>query len=732
MNNLRRSFFNARLYLEGIRQLKIVGIMGAVIMAGAAFLIPLGDNISNANYEAYINGQWVHSGGRVVTYSVLELNPFIVATFFLLTPLMVLVLFHFLNKRNACDFYHAIPDTRTSLFISYGSAILTWNFAILLLSYVITAISGVLFRFVAVDYSQAFVVFINCIMGCFFMFGVFAIAMSLTGTIFTNFAVAVMILAVPRTIVTVFVYMLTSAVKIVPFSFSTSVLDDRLNVVTNLVTGLFIRGDVDGLFMWKSTLYTFIVGLLYCLIALLLFKKRKSEAAASAAVNQKLQCAIRQIPAIMISLIPLALIIDNKVTECEMEASERFGIVVLYLIAVLAYFIYELITTRKLRNLLKAIPGLLWLVVFNAAFYGLFFVSYCAILNNVPKTDDVKYVNINFSQQYYYRDDNFYSREMETINIESEEVKELLLSELERNAVQIKEKDSVWNYVENPSSYYIQNTTRILVEFHTGFGKKTRYVYVSPQKMDELLELLKEDERIADAVFEPVPLEDIKAYSYTGSEVTKEEIYEVYLAYIEDLKNMDKKEAYYNVMIDTRFYSSHVSNFSFTLNNNSSIYVSVGFYTPNAMQAYLKLINSNPAEQTNLLKELLNSRIWNNDEEYEYYNLGFDLTVYPEDDDYSTFYISGEMERYTEGTEHVYYSNGRYNLNSEESIEKLADIAKLIEGTDNITDKSQGNVLYIHYWETYKPMGKEEDTTVDKIRYYIIDDKTMKLLKELY
>lgn len=737
-NSKKKAFFNVRLYLEGIRQLKIVGVMGAIIMAGAAFLIPLADNISNSNKESYINGKWVYIGGVVRTYSVFQLNPFIIASFLILTPLMVMALFDFLNKRNACDFYHAVPDTRTCLFVSYGSAVLTWNAAILLLSYVITAISGAVFPFVTVDYSQAFVIFINCMAGCFFMLGVFVIAMSLTGTIFTNLAVGVMILVVPRTIVTVFVYLLTDAVWILPFSFGDSILDDRLNVVTNMVTGVLIRGEVSGLFMWKSTLYTLIVGAVYCVIALKLFKERKSEAAATAAINVKLQCAIRLIPAILISLIPLAVLINNRTSNYEMDSIEYFDIVVLYLIAVLSYFLYELITTKKLKNLLRAIPGLLWLVVFNAAFYGLFLISCYTILNNVPQAANVKYVNIDFGSQYYYgqfdlsSDDSYYVQEVKKISIDSEEVKELLVSELERNVDCVKENESVWNYIEYPASSYISNTTRVVVEFHTNFGSKTRFVYLSPQKMDRLMELLQADSQIEDVIYEPVASEKIKYYN--GNDMSDEEIYEIYLAYVEDIKNSNKKEAYYNILTRSSDHEYVLAYLRLTLNNNESIIISVGDDTPKALQTYLKKYNKPETGKTeNLLKELLDSDFWEKDTKYQYYDLSCEMSVFPKNSKYyDWFRMEGEAESYLEDGEIISNSRGRYNFTDEEVRRAVVVIANRIEGSDYITDTSSGNILSVHYQESYCMEGQTETTEVDKHRYYMIDDETMELLRDLY
>lgn len=741
MNSAKKSFFHVKLYLEGIRQLKIVGVMGAIIMAGAAFLIPLGCNINNANHEVYQNGRWIVES-KVVTYDMILMNPLIVLTFFILTPLMVMILFNFLNRRNACDFYHAIPDTRTCLFVSYGSAVLTWNVGILLLSYIITALSGAMFQYVKVDYTDAFVVFLNCIAGCVFMFGVFAIAMSLTGTIFTNFSVAVMILMVPRIITTVFVFGLTQSLDILPFTFGNSILDDRLNVVTNMVTGLMIRGDYDGLFMWKSLAYTLVVGLLYGVIGLLLFRKRKSEVAASAAVNSKMQCVFRLIPAGLISLLPLSILIDNILGGYELYDDEIFGIVVLYLIAVLAYFIYELITTKKLRNCIKALPGLIWLAVFNLLFFGLLFASYHTILNDVPKVSDVKYVNIDLKPEYDYRY-SFYSKAVRKVPITSDEVKELLIEELERNINAVKENESIWSweYDDANVSSYIDGTTRLLTEFHTKTGTKVRYVYVSPGKMEELLKLLwQNDEIVADA-FALIPIENVTSISCYGNglsdiELTKEEAYEIYTAYMDELKVMNNDKAYYYLLKDSTSYNYDVAGMRLYLNNDERFNVSINRQMPKSMGKFMQMVNQKSGmSAAELLKLCIDDPIWKEasfDSQYIYRELRLEFYVYPKQDSTDWFGMNATAYEGEESYSEVY---GSFDLSDDEVRKTLYDMAKRLEGTDVAQEERTGNVLQIAYTEDAAPKEKTADGEHiyrQYSKYCIIDDETLELLKDLY
>lgn len=717
MNSVRKKpFFNVKLYLEGIRQLRVVGVMGAIIMGGAAFLIPMGYNISNANYEEYLDGRWTKVGNYIGTYGILDINPLIVTMFLILTPLMVMVLFNFLNRRNACDFYHAVPDTRTSLFLSYGASVLTWDIAILLLSYIITALSGAAFKHVQVDYSDILVVTVNYIAGCVFMFGVFAISMSLTGTILTNFLVAVMILAVPRIIVTVFMLVLSDSLEILPFTFSNSILDDRLNTVTNLVTGSAVRGDYDAIFMWRSALYTFVVGGLYCCLGLFLFRKRKSEAAASAAVNPIMQCVFRLVPAVLISLVPLATCISYFIQKYDMDGIEIFGIVVLYLIAILFYFIYELVTTKKLKNCLKAIPGLLGLVAFNVIFFGLFLASYHIVLNHVPKVLDIKYVHIDFDPYGYVG--NFYSGKAEQADITSEEIKELLVSGLQNNIERIKSGDYSW-YGER---------TVVQAEFHTKFGTITRLITLPKRKSTTLAGLLSQNPQIMENLLEPVPFDDIRSISgYRYVELTKEEVYDIYLRYLEELKTWDTQKCFNRLVLGSE--EERVTDIRCWVKGSEMFNIALGTATPRTLNYYMNLVNSkNNLSASLILKECMDNELWKTGSTKDgyYREINLEMEVYPQDgSNTESFTLRGSAQSRSNGDTEASSVYGKLDLSNEEIRRVFSDVIKRLDGADTIPENAAGNVLQIIY------LDEGKDATKDYMKYCIIDDATMRLLKAL-
>ena len=106
--------FDARIFGEGIRQLRIVGILFTVVMCLEALLIPIG---------TVIQAQQIHTVEMTRSLvTLLRMHPLIVLPMYTLAPVAVLMLFSFLNKRRASDFYHAIPVTRAAMFISLFAA----------------------------------------------------------------------------------------------------------------------------------------------------------------------------------------------------------------------------------------------------------------------------------------------------------------------------------------------------------------------------------------------------------------------------------------------------------------------------------------------------------------------------------------------------------------------------------------------------------------------------------
>ena len=90
--------FNKKLYLDGIRQLKLVGIMGLVVLCAAAVLTATGYHINTPSY-------WVDGFGNTIARPAQGLSLYsahwaLFITFPVLVPVMTMMLFNFLNHLN--------------------------------------------------------------------------------------------------------------------------------------------------------------------------------------------------------------------------------------------------------------------------------------------------------------------------------------------------------------------------------------------------------------------------------------------------------------------------------------------------------------------------------------------------------------------------------------------------------------------------------------------------------
>lgn len=720
---MKKSWFNYKLYLDGINQLKIIGIMGAIIMACASFLIPMGYNIENTNYGESVNRVWTVIG-RVCSYDILEMNPCIVFTFLAVVPLMTLYLFGYMNKRNACDFYHAIPDTRESLFTSYGAAVLSWNVVLVIESVLISIISAGIFEYVELRPEKVAITVINLIVGCMFMFGVFAIAMSVTGTIFSNLAVAVMILVAPRVIATSYIVFISESNPLITsYGLTGGFFDDRLNVVTNLVTGLVIRGEYEGIYMWRSFVYTLVVGLIYCGFGMWLFKIRKSETATQSAVNNVLQSILRLIPAMLICLLPIVFIFESIIGQYSIDARDIYILAVFYIIAIIAYVLYELITTKKFKNVIKSLPGLVWLLIYNVVMVVAMVIGYNVLLNDIPDVSDVKSVNICLG--YYYDDEEIGEYNVDKfskVDYESEEIKELLVGALKRNVEAVKKNESLYAYESKEDEYNSSILRTVKVTFDEGLFSGERQIYLSRQESVRLMELLSQNEEAKNAIYEVVDFDEVSVIT-GGNNLSNDTLKNLYLAYMEELKTLDFGQA---LDITMNGASSSIGSIRIVMKNGKYIAVPMTIELPKTQQLFVDETN-----KANMADNGINDFI-------DKYDKGVVAAESAGIDD--PFECSGNIYiRTYENGKYLNNVSGYYNIwndganeaaiscdFTENGMKILNELAQKLEANKDAKIDLEKRFVMVSYSYTDYITGESKDS----YRYYPATEEINELLKE--
>lgn len=396
---MKKRFFDPSLYREGLRQTRLMGLVFLIVLELEAILIPLGYFIAmRQDTEPYIR-----------SLSFVEMHPLLLLCFLLLAPLMTLNLFHFLNKRSASDFYHALPNTRTSLFFSFFLAILTWIALVIVLTSLTSLVGFTLLGSrIHVNLTSVLVMVFNMFAASVFVAAAVAVAMFVTGTLFTNVVISLLLIFMPRLLIFVFTSTLTDLLPLLAPGQFLPPLDADYNIVTNSLFQLMTGNESIFTFL-PGGIYTLCVGLLYTAGAAALFRARKSEIAGNAATNRGLQTAFRLMIAMLICLIPCVMIVYDVLYRSSFNATDVFLYVVLYLVAILVYFLYELITTRKWRNLVRSLPALGILVVMNVLFLCGLTGAYYSVLSFTPPVEEIASVSLVPDKDPIYGDQSLYA-----------------------------------------------------------------------------------------------------------------------------------------------------------------------------------------------------------------------------------------------------------------------------------------------------------------------------------
>jgi len=383
--------FHLGLYREALRKAIPIAALFIAIMLLGAILTPASD-IS-----------WVRAAiaqGRTWTPVIirgLDQNGALLLAMVAFAPVLTLYLFSFLNKRNSSDFFHSIPHRRETLFLSYAAAVLTWVVGgIWLCTAVALTIYAVGAAYVTVHVGSVLLSTLGLTVGCLLVVAATLMAMSITGGTFANIITTGLILFFPRTIMLVFASLVASIAPVVSidsFGFFGSGYHNILFGVLLLPFEMLFSpsGFIEhGVLTVGPIVYTTVLALVYSGLALFLFKRRKSETAQNPAPNRIVQMVIRVAGAFLLCLPAIGFIVEWFTTP----RGEPMAVVTFYVIAVIGYFAYELITTRKLSNIKKALPGLGILLLLNIAFIGGILTTQHVILNRPLEAGQVQSVQI--------------------------------------------------------------------------------------------------------------------------------------------------------------------------------------------------------------------------------------------------------------------------------------------------------------------------------------------------
>lgn len=584
-------FFSKAVYKETLREGRSWALIAALILGLEAVLIPVGTVINLYNMRFGVRER--------LTVDLMNMHPLSILSFTVIAPLLTIYLFRFLNRRDSSDFYHALPYTRTCLFVSRIAAVYTLSFLVLWGTTGISMFLHTCFRgYFKVLYANAFLLLLRYSVCVFLVVAAVSISVSVTGNIIANLAVALMIIFGPRLLLILMGHTVTSTLSIVNYEQLSGIFGNGLNQVTGLMFGMFIGFDtvLDSI---SPIIYTTILGILYLIAGNWFFNKRKSEAAQQAAASSKLQLLFRVIPALVFCMIPNLSIFEYAARRDLPDPIEIYNWAVLYLIGILLYFAYELVSSGKLRNLKKAVPGVLVLLGANVCVIAFLFGLRAGLLSYKPsaeKITSVKLCGTNFHRYDGYRaDGDLLADVLGTIELEDPEIKKLVAERLDQSIRFDRNRDQHYVKVEDymgeetVQSYDLQRT----VEIRTGFGRKKRNIYFLASDLDLISQKLKQQSGVEEAFMK---LPDLTEEStWIELDVDREgmnlELPPIYEAYREDIKDMGFSD-WYSYYMEECYEGNTGNNFASIVvvqehgKERKTAYLCISEKTPKARKAF--------------------------------------------------------------------------------------------------------------------------------------------------
>ena len=592
------NYFNAKLFLEALKQIRIVALIFFVCLSVAAIFVPI--MIKSDYYNIYeITNAEILLNIKDCMYPLLSLV-------FIATPIMYIVLFSFQTKRSASDFYHSLPVKRSCQFLSYIAAIFAWVLTISITYIVILIISAnMTSSYFIINYSIIFNQFINLLICNAVIIGVFSIGTSLTGTLTSNIISSFGILLVPRFIIMALVELVTDHSMTLTYDSECFIFNNTCNIVFAQLLDI-ISFENDGALInviSKYSLYSLVLAIVYIAIGLKLFTTRPSEIASKSFRNKKIFFALKCGAGFFISLILVYDIYDAAINLDFSKIAEHSLQYTLVIIAIgLSMFALEAAFTKSIKSGLKTIlitPFILILdviIIFSASQLANHFD------NERINPDNVDYVCVEYDYYYYFTHisetdvdyfTGYYSFEtlLQNAKLTDQKIIDYLLSIYNSDRVQ-KAKDMPYH-----------GYRELYVTFDSTLGEKTRCLYLTEAEYKSLATMLFDNKTIQKCMA-TYPENDQIALRCMDESLSSKQTHALYDSLLKEVKSLyDNGKAV--ELFNTNSYASEyntISGFYIEFYNNGEFWeleVPISSLTPETYILYMTYVND--ANKNNVL-----------------------------------------------------------------------------------------------------------------------------------
>lgn len=657
-----KRMFSGKLYLQGLRKVRTAGIAMAIVITVLNAWIPI---------QCMTSGR-VTDTGHVTDVEAGMFAPF-GFLFMLFAPLLVYNMFSYLNERKSSDFFHALPQKRICIYISFMSAVLTWIVSVLCVTSLVNTVLWSMADGYALSYGGALLTLVGFLILALVTAGFMALSMTLTGTAVANCLVFLLFFLFVRACGMFFLYGFS---EVAPMFHVDSSLLKIFDIQFFLPVGLLAQifdGDT-ALFHnpWFFIYWTAVAVALLSLSAWA-YCRRRSESATKSAPNRLMQNIYRIGATFPFLMMGVFLMIAQK---------DFYLCVLCAFVAFLVWVIFELLTTKKVKNVIRSIPMLLIPAVLAGGYAASVYLARNIFYASTPERDEIKSVKLAYSDTGW--DVDSYSSDVlkgwETVVLTQTEITddEILDHVYEAIGHTKKSRDMSWNLRQQNGYIYSDTVTITLtsgreVTYHlrTSYNLYAEFSK-TPQIENHLLQIF---DHHVDAVL--------------AQEISSNSAALVWEAFKEDFKGLTavQKEAYFRMsaMSDTKAFAITV----YGTYENQRFYQSykiLSDYMPNAYRLYLEHVS----ESEKLLSEL---------------NAAVDKVEASKDERLSYAYMT--IESYTQGKKFSVHCS---------DFKVIKEFLLSLEIDSHLTDYANAENVYRFVLQLEMPIATPTDETAESAK----------------
>ncbi|MDO5403640.1 MAG: hypothetical protein Q4F11_09405, partial [Eubacteriales bacterium] len=589
---MNKKIFNRKQFSLIFKQLRTVGIIFTIIFALIMILIPVTGVASiKESIEVYGNDVTLPYVVRITNeMSILLL------TFVIYTPLLTLMCWNFLTKRNASDFYHSLPYTRVCTYLTHSAAIIAWQLITLVIAGAVSAAAyGVLSDYFIVDYGSMLHMLLN-VFGCnlLCMAGI-TLACTLTGNLFSNVVVSGMIIFLPRFMIMMVSNVMSGMLPVLSSEHMFSIMGKEYNTLVScvfMVLGIE-NGSFSNLIMSDSgAVYTVVLALIYLFISGVLFYRRKSETAGNAASGRLSQAIIRIIIGFVISFFGIIGMITSYVRGT-LDANDIIGLMLSVIFAAGAMIGFEAINIKSVTGALRTFPSIFAAIVLSVAAGGAMYGTVLFAEKYQPEVEDIRSFTMKESghDMMYSEYENYFTDFVSQISISSDKVEKIFLDALKENVENIgisSGNSSVYSYMNRRVCY--------TVGFNEGIGTTYRNIYLTKDKAVEIMKELKDIPEYKDAMLDLPDADDVSVTMSTETVFTKEQTKDIYECMRAESSEIPFEKWYNATCSNEDMYSNSSPQIYITFTKNGNMYsaqIRIDEDLPKTFAKYAGYVNSN-------------------------------------------------------------------------------------------------------------------------------------------